>query len=63
MTQQHGQDDGADLVADLEAGRIALEMLDAARATGDTLMIACAEMVAYAAGLRLAARLTDDRSE
>ena len=62
MTSQKGQDERSEDPPDIAAARLALAMLEAAREEGDPTMIACAELLAYAAARALAAHL-DEPSE
>ena len=62
MTSQKGQDERSEDPPDIAAARLALAMLEAAREEGDPTMIACAELLAYAAASALAAHL-DEPSE
>jgi len=59
MTSQKGQDERSDNPPDIAAAQLALTMLDAARKEGDPAMIACAELLAYAAARDLAAQLDE----
>lgn len=57
MTSQEGLDERPEDPPDIAAARTALSMLAAARADGDREMIACAELLLYAAAQGLAAQL------
>lgn len=59
MTTEPGKDQRSDDSSDIVAARTALAMLEAARVAGDPALIACMELLAFAAARRLSLSLNE----